>query len=100
MTTVANKQTDNNNLLLNIQVENHGYCMAIMQVVVVGCLGVRETPGRSAVKPRKESPKAVLSRRGLFTARAKWSFSQCQNIMKMTPTERAQRNEDVGFGFT
>ena len=44
--------------LLNIQVENHGYCMAIMQVAY---LGVMETPGRSSVKPRNETPDGSLS---------------------------------------
>ena len=30
----------------------------------------------------------------------KWSFSVCQNIMKVTPTERTRRNEEVSVGFT
>ena len=38
--------------------------MTIMQVGVVSCLGVNDTPGRCAVKPRKESSERVLSRRG------------------------------------
>ena len=57
--------------LLNIQVENHGYCMTIMQVVVVACLGMKKAPGRSAVKPRKDLPETVLSRRGLFMCKGK-----------------------------
>ena len=52
--------------LLNIQVENHGYCMAIMQVGVVACLVMKEAPGRGAVKLRKDSPEKILSRRGLI----------------------------------
>ena len=51
--------------LIKVQVENHGYCMTIMQVGIVACLGMKKAPGRSAVKPRKELPKNVLSRRGL-----------------------------------
>ena len=49
-TVVANKQADNDILLLNIQVENQVYCMTMMQVAVVAFLGVTESPGRSAVK--------------------------------------------------
>ena len=39
--------------------------MIIMQVGIVACLGMKKAPGRSAVKPRKDSPEIVLSRRGL-----------------------------------
>ena len=74
--------------------------MAIMQMVVVACLGVRNTPGRSAVKLRKDFPEIVHSRRGCLHARAKRSFSQCQTIVKMVPKVRAQRYEDGGVGFT
>ena len=74
--------------------------MTIMQVGIVACLGMKKAPGRSAVKPRKDLPETVLSRRGCLRARAKRSFSQCQTIVKMKPTERARRNEEVGFGFT
>ena len=35
--------------------------MNIMQVVVVACLGVTETPGRSAVKPRIKTSDGSLS---------------------------------------
>ena len=35
--------------------------MAIMQMVVVACLGMKNTPERCAVKLRKESPERVLS---------------------------------------
>ena len=74
--------------------------MTIMQVGIVACLGVKKAPGRSAVKPRKDLPETVLSRRGCLRARAKRSFSQCQTIVKMKATERARRNGEVGFGFT
>ena len=57
--------------LIKIQVENHGYCMTIMQVGIVACLGMKKAPGRSAVKPRKDLPETVLSRRGLFTGKGK-----------------------------
>ena len=40
--------------------------MTIMKLGLVSCLGVKDTPWRCAVKPRKESPKMVLSRRGLI----------------------------------
>ena len=36
-----------------------------MQVGIVAFLGMKEAPGRSAVKPWKDSPENVLSRRGL-----------------------------------
>ena len=74
--------------------------MTIMQVGIVACLGVKKAPGRSAVKLRKKLPEIVLSRRGCLRAREKRSFSQCQTIVKMKPTERARRNKDVGFGIT
>ena len=74
--------------------------MTIMQVGIVACLGVKKASGRSAVKPRKDLPETVLSRRGCLRARAKRSFSQCQTISKMEPIEWARRNEEVGFGFT
>ena len=73
--------------------------MTIMQVGIVACLGVKKAPGRSAVKPQKDLPETVPSLRGYLRARAKRSFSQCQTIVKMKPTERARRNEDVGFGI-
>ena len=71
-----------------------------MQVGVVACLGMKNTPGRSAVKPRKDLPEIVLSRRGCLHARAKRSFSQCQTIVKMKPTERARRDEEMSYGIT
>ncbi len=74
--------------------------MTIMQVGIVACLGVKKAPGSSAVKPRKDLSETVLSRRGCLRARAKRSFSQCQTIVKVKPTERARRDEEVGFGFT
>ena len=39
--------------------------MTIMQVGIVACLGMNKAPGRSAVKPQKDSPEIVLSQRGL-----------------------------------
>ena len=71
-----------------------------MQVGIVACLGMKNTSGRSAVKPQKDLPETVLSRRGCLRARAKRSFSQCENIMKMIPTERARRTENVSAGIT
>lgn len=59
---------------MKIQVENHGYCMTIMQLGIVACLGMKKAPGRSAVKPQKDLPETVLSRRGCLRARTKWPF--------------------------
>ena len=67
--------------------------MTIMQVGIVACLGMKKAPGRSAVKPRKDLPETVLSRRGCLRARAKRSFSVCQTIVKMLGTERAQQDK-------
>ena len=72
------------------------HCIAIMQMEGVACLGWKKSPGESARSSRKESPEIVLSRR----AGKKWAFLVCQNIMKVIPTERARRNEEVGFGIT
>ena len=44
--------------------------------------------------------KRSLSEGADLGARAKRSFSQCQPIVKMKPTERPRRDEDVGFGIT
>ena len=74
--------------------------MTVMQVGIVPCLGMNKAPGRSSVKPRKDLPETVLSRRGCLRARAKRTFSQCQTKVKMKPTERARRDEEVGFGIT
>ena len=74
--------------------------MTIMQVGIVACLGMKKAPGRSAVNPRKDLLETVLSRRGCLRARAKMSFSQCQTIVTMKPTERARRDEELGFGIT
>ena len=53
--------------------------MAIIQMVVVACLGMKKAPGRSAVNPQKESPEIVLSRRGLFTGKGKVVISSMSN---------------------
>ena len=53
--------------------------MTIMQVGVVACLGVKKAPGRSAVKPQKESPKRVLSRRGPIRGNVKMVISSMSN---------------------
>ena len=45
--------------------------MTIMQMVVVACLGMKETPGRCAERPRKESPEILLSRKGLVNGKGK-----------------------------
>ena len=53
--------------------------MAIMQMVVVACLGMKKAPGRSAVKPRKDSPEKILSRRGLIRGKGKMVISSMSN---------------------
>ena len=60
-TAVANKQAYIGQTFIKYSRRNHGYCMAIMQVAVVACLGVTETPGRSAVNPRNETLDGSLS---------------------------------------
>ena len=57
--------------LIKIQVENHGYCMTIMQVGIVACLAWKKSLGESARGPRKESPEIVLSRRGMIKDKGK-----------------------------
>ena len=74
--------------------------MTIMQVGILACLGMKKAPGRSAVKPRKDLPETVLSRRGCLRARAERSFPVCQTIVIMKSTKQARRDEEVGFGFT
>ena len=37
---------------------------------------------------------------GCLRTREKWSFSQCQTIVKMISSEQARRDEDVGVEFT
>lgn len=56
--------------------------MTIMQVGVVACLGVKKALGRSVVKPRKESPERVLSRRGLIRGKGKMVISSMSNHNK------------------
>ena len=53
--------------------------MSIMQMVVVACLGMKKAPGRSAVKPRKDSPEKILSRRGLIRGKGKMVISSILN---------------------
>ena len=50
-----------------------------MQMGVVACLGMRNTPGRCAVKPRKESPEKVLSWRGLIRGKGKMVIYSMSN---------------------
>ena len=45
--------------------------MAIMQMVVVACLGMKNTPGENARSLRNESLENVLSRRGLIRGKGK-----------------------------
>ena len=59
--------------------------MAIMQMVVVACLGMKKAPGRSAERSRKESPERVLSRRGLIRGKGKmviFTIPPSENVNK------------------
>ena len=53
--------------------------MAIMQMVVVACLGMKKASGRGAVKPRKDLPEKILSRRGLIRGKGKMVISNILN---------------------
>ena len=53
--------------------------MAIMQMVVVACLGMKKAPGRSAVKPQKDSSEKILSRRGLIRGKGKMVIFSMSN---------------------
>ena len=65
--------------------------MTIMQVGIVACLGMKKTPGRSAVKPWKESPKNVLSRRGL---------NKGKGMMVIFRMSKHGENDPIGAGST
>ena len=45
--------------------------MAVMQMVVVACLGMKNAPGRSAERSWNKSPEKFLSRRGLIKRKGK-----------------------------
>ena len=53
--------------------------MAIIQMVVVACLGVMKAPGISAEILRNESPENVLSQRGLIRGKGKKVISSMSN---------------------
>ena len=74
--------------------------MTIMQVGIVAYLGVDKYSGKKwETIAERFCGNSSLSE-GLIWARAKWSFSQFQTIVKMKPTEHALRDEEVGFGIT
>ena len=64
ITTVVAKQS--NRQLLKIQFENQCFCMAIMQMVVVACLGWKKSLGSCAERSQKDLPETLLSRKGLI----------------------------------
>ena len=78
MTTVA-KPTD---IYLIFKLKTTA-TVTIMQVGVVACLAMKDTPERSAEGSRKDSTETVLSMRGCLRVRAKRSFSECQTIVKI-----------------
>jgi hypothetical protein len=59
-----------------------------------------DSSGRNVIISQKDLPEKILSRRAGYRAWKKWSFSECLNIMKRIPSERARRIENVGFGIT
>ena len=82
--------------------------MAIMQMVVVACLGMKKAPGRSAERPRKESPERVRSWRGLIKGKGKMVISSMskhsENDTKSLGLKRRRRgrwihlNQSYGCG--
>ena len=77
--------------ILNIQVENHGYCNAIMQVAIVACLGMKDSSGRGAMNSWKESPKKFPSRRSCFKGKGK---------MVIFTVLQPHENDTIGTGLT
>ena len=65
--------------LLKTQVENQRYCMTIMQMVVVACLGVKNAPGRSAETSQKDLPETLLSRKGMVNGKGKMVIFSMSN---------------------
>ena len=53
-----------------------------MQVGIVACMGIKEAPGRSAVKPRKDLPETDLSRRGLNKGKGIMVIFTMSSILK------------------
>ena len=82
--------------------------MAIMQMVVVACLGMKKAPGRSAERPQKNSPERVLSRRGLIRGKGKMAISSMSNhsengtkipgLKRRRSTHWIHLNRSYGYG--
>ena len=70
-----------------------------MQMEGVACLGEMDTSGGSARSSRKESPENVLSRRGMNKGKGIMVIFSMPKHNQSAATERARRNEEVGFGF-
>ena len=62
--------------------------------------GVEEIIEKECEKLAERIAGNLHLRRGLNKGRGKWSFSECQNMVKMVPSERARQSEEVGFGMT
>ena len=56
----------NMHILNNYSSRNHSYCKSVMQVAVVACLGMKDTPGRNAESPRRRLPETVLPRKAVY----------------------------------
>ena len=66
----------------------------------LACLGVDNYSGKKceAIAERFAGNSSLGG--GCLQARAKWSFSLCENIMEMIPTESARRTENMIVGIT
>ena len=65
-----------------------------------GLPGVKKPSGRGCGESAEMIAENSSLSAGLFTSKAKWSFSQWDHIVKRIPTRRARRYEDMGVGFT
>ena len=66
-----------------------------------GLPGVEEIAGRKRGKlAERIGGKRFSLSKGLVKCKGKMVISECQNMVKMIPSEQARQNEEVGFGIT
>ena len=65
-----------------------------------GLPGVEEITEKKCEKLMERIAEKRSLPEGLIKRKGKWSFLECQNTVKIIPSERARRNEDMGFGIT
>ena len=75
-----NRMTANENDRKQLQLHTHkvqvkSTCKFGAHDKRLACLGSTNTPGRSVERSRKDLPKTVLSRRGIFTGKGKMVIS-------------------------